>query len=33
MKLLTGVADLETALLSLGARKQAFPEFRDGLRR
>jgi hypothetical protein len=28
MKLLTGVADLETALLSLGTRKQAFPEFR-----
>lgn len=33
MKLLTGVADLEAALLSLGTRKQAFPEFRDGLRR
>ena len=32
MKLLTGVADLETALLSLRARKHAFPEFRDGLR-
>ncbi|HET8529944.1 MAG TPA: hypothetical protein VFO08_02250 [Methylomirabilota bacterium] len=33
MKLLTGVADLEAALLSLGTRKQAFPEFRDDLRR
>lgn len=33
MKFLTSVADLEVALLSLGARKQAFPEFRDGPRR
>ena len=33
MKLLTGVADLEAALLSLGTLKQAFPEFRDGLPR
>ncbi|HEX5530561.1 MAG TPA: hypothetical protein VFZ82_13415, partial [Methylomirabilota bacterium] len=33
MKLLTGVADLEVALLSFGTQKQAFPEFRDGLRR
>jgi hypothetical protein len=33
MKFLTGVADLEAALSSLGTRKQAFPEFRDGLRR
>jgi hypothetical protein len=32
MQLLTGVADLEAALLSLGTRRQAFPEFRDGLR-
>lgn len=32
MKLLTGVADLEVALLSLGTQKRAFPEFRDGLR-
>ena len=29
MKFLTGVADWETALLSLGTRKEAFPEFRD----
>jgi hypothetical protein len=33
MKFLTSVADLEVALLSLGARKQAFPEFRNGPRR
>jgi hypothetical protein len=33
MKFLTGVADLEAALSSLGTRKQAFPEFRDGLQR
>ena len=32
LKLLTGVADLEVALLSLGTRNQAFPEFRDALR-
>jgi hypothetical protein len=32
MKLLTGVADLEAALLSFGTQKRAFPEFRDGLR-
>lgn len=31
MKFLTGVADLEAALSSLGTRKQAFPEFRDRL--
>jgi hypothetical protein len=29
MKFLTGVADWETAVLSLGTRKEAFPEFRD----
>ena len=30
MKFLTGVADLEVTLLSLGSQRQAFPEFRDG---
>lgn len=29
MKFLTGVADLNVALRSLGTRKEAFPEFRD----
>jgi hypothetical protein len=29
MKLLTSVADVEAALLSLGTRKKAFPEFRS----
>ena len=29
MKFLTGVADWEAAVLSLGTRKEAFPEFRD----
>ncbi len=29
MKFLTGVADLNAALRSLGTRKEAFPEFRD----
>lgn len=29
MKFLTGVADWETAVLSLGTRKETFPEFRD----
>jgi hypothetical protein len=29
MKFLTGVADLEAILLSLGTRKQAFPQFHD----
>ena len=29
MKFLTGVADLNTALRSLGTRKETFPEFRD----
>jgi hypothetical protein len=33
MKFLTGVADLKAAMSSLGTRKQAFPEFRDGLQR
>lgn len=29
MKVLTGIADFEAALVSLGTRKQAFPEFHD----
>ena len=29
MKFLTGVADWETAVLSLGTRKETFPEFRN----
>jgi hypothetical protein len=33
LKFLTGVADLQAALLSLGTQKQTFPEFRDDLRR
>ena len=29
MKFLTGVANMDAALSSLGARREAFPEFRD----
>ena len=32
MKFLTGVADVNATLRSLGTRKEAFPEFRDSLR-
>lgn len=32
MKFLTGAADLEVTLATLGVRKHAFPEFRGDLR-